>query len=93
MRNERAEYRDRVKPVRRLPDSTPVFVVDIERFCGGCDQFKTTDATCKIADLVSQVTCVDGKWCGYASVQKARGAMTDIGFQRAPRPASPQTAR
>lgn len=63
-----------------LPQIAVDFITkgQIEKFCGPCDLFE--DGLCRLG-LQDQTRYVARQWCGYSSVNRKGGVMTEKGFR------------
>lgn len=53
---------------------------EIAKFCMGCDSLTVKGGICRIAGMNDQARYVSRKWCGWTTVNKVRGQMTNEGF-------------
>lgn len=59
-----------------LPPSTT-----ISMFCGQCDNLSSVEKSCKVTGLNQRRYAAAG-WCGWASIDGARGEMSFSGFKK-----------
>lgn len=60
---------------------TPEIAEDaVQKFCAGRDALKAT-GVCRVAGTNDQARYAAREWCGWATVNGVRGAMTAEGFE------------